>query len=138
MAYSISVNTANIALDSALLPFANGVIEIRSGTRPVDPDAPASGVILSTIPLGATPFASAASRSSSLTVPVFDIAGDADGIATWFRMYDNSITANSINKLDGDVGAVASGADMILDDNFGGTSITITDKVSIDTMTVTL
>jgi len=138
MAYSISTASANSVLNSLLANFANGVIEVRNGVRPADSDTAATGVVLATIPLGATPFNVAALRSAALAAPVSDLQGDANGSATWFRMYDNAVLANAINILDGDVGIVGSGADMEFNDNLGGTTITTADKVTVDTMTVTV
>jgi len=138
MAYSISTAAANTVLDTLLTNFANGVIEVRDGVRPIDSDTAATGVVLATIPLGATPFNAAALRSAALATPVSDLTGDANGSATWFRMYDNAVLANSSHILDGDVGIVGSGADMELNDNLGGTAITTADKVTVDTMAVSV
>jgi len=142
MPYTISDAAANATLDAFLSTFqTGGVIEIRNGVRPATADTAATGVVLATIPLGISAFEVAGTttaRVAGLVAAINDPLGDAAGSATWFRMYDNATPASAIRILDGDVGALASGADMELDDGAGGTAINTVDKVTISTLTVTL
>ena len=142
MAYSISIAAANATLDAFLSTFqTGGVIEIRNGVRPATADTAATGVVLATVPLGTNAFEAAGTttaRLAGLVAAINDPLGDAAGSATWFRMYDNAVTASAVRILDGTVGALASGADMELDDGAGGTAITTVDTVTIATLTVSL
>jgi len=142
MAYSISIAAANATLDAFLSTFqTGGVIEIRNGVRPATADTAATGVVLATVPLGTNAFEAAGTttaRLAGLVAAINDPLGDAAGSATWFRMYDNAVTASAVRILDGTVGALASGADMELDDGAGGTAITTVDTITIATLTVSL
>jgi len=138
MAYSISILGANTAIDSFLIPFSNGCLELRTGVRPLTPDTAATGITLATIPLSASPFNASVLRTATLNATASDLLGDANGSATWFRMYDNIVPSLAAHIMDGDVGAVGSGADMELADGAAGTVITTSDKVSISSMSVTL
>jgi len=140
MAYSINDAGARIGVDSILAPFQVGtVIEIRDGVRPAS-NAAAVGVVLATIALPNTAFESAGTttaRTAGLIASANDPLGDANGSATWFRMY-NTTPVSATVWLDGDVGALGSGADMELDDGAAGTAITTADTVTIATLALSL
>jgi len=142
MAYSISNAAANATVDAFLSTFqTGGVIEIRNGTRPATADTAATGVVLATVPLGISAFEVAGTttaRVAGLVASINDPLGDAAGSATWFRMYDNATPASAVRILDGNVGALASGADMELDDGAAGTAVTTADTVTIATLSVSL
>ena len=120
--------------------FANGIIEVRSGTQPVSADAAATGTLLGTVTLASgafTPgsatngltFATAADGAVSKS-GVWSMNGAANGTAGWFRLkgnaLDNDLLSTTLPRLDGSV--AVSGADM----NLSNISITIGAPTTID------
>jgi hypothetical protein len=106
--------------------FANGVIEIRSGTQPVSADSAATGTLLGTVTLASgafTPgtatngltFAAAANGAVSKT-GTWSFVGIANGTAGWFRLKGNGVdegdASTTLPRLDGSV--ARSGADLNL------------------------
>lgn len=106
--------------------FANGIIEIRTGSQPATADAAATGTLLGTVTLNSgafTPgtatngltFAAAAAGAVSKS-GVWGFNGVAAGVAGWFRLKANALDDNSISttlpRLDGSI--ATSGADMNL------------------------
>lgn len=106
--------------------FANGIIEIRTGTQPATADAAATGTLLGTITLNSgafTPgtstngltFASAAAGAVSKS-GVWSFNGIAAGTAGWFRLKgnaaDNDTLSTTLPRLDGSI--ATSGADLNL------------------------
>ncbi len=106
--------------------FANGIIEIRSGTQPASADAAATGTLLGTVTLASgefTPgvttngltFATAADGAVSKS-GVWSFNGVAAGTAGWFRFkgnaLDNDLLSTTLPRLDGSI--AVSGADMNL------------------------
>ncbi len=121
--------------------FANGVIEIYSGTQPATADSAATGTLLGTVTLNSgafTPgtatngltFASASGGSVSKS-GVWSFDGVAVGTAGWFRLKGNAVDAGGISttlpRLDGSV--AVSGADM----NMSNISVTIGSPHTVDT-----
>lgn len=101
MAYRFKILTANAALDSitALFP-ATAILEIRSGTIPTDADTAATGTVLASITLPATPWAAASARAVAKSGTWSDSSADATGTATWFRLKNAADT----QRIDGTVG----------------------------------
>lgn len=106
--------------------FANGIIELRTGTQPVNADAAATGTLLGTVTLASgafTPgtatngltFAAAADGAVSKS-GTWSMVGVAAGTAGWFRLkgnaLDNDLASTSLPRLDGSI--AVSGADMNL------------------------
>lgn len=106
--------------------FANGVIEIRTGTQPASTDDAATGTLLGTVTLASgafTPgvstngltFAAAAAGAVSKS-GTWSFNGIAAGTAGWFRLKANAVDAGALStthaRLDGTV--AVSGADMNL------------------------
>lgn len=110
--------------------FKDGVIEIRSGTRPVNADAAVAGTLLGlvTVAGGAfTPgqatngleFGTAADRAiDKSSSEVWQFTALASGTATWFRLRGNATDAGgastSLPRLDGSISAF--GGDATLTD----------------------
>ncbi|MDX8384065.1 MAG: hypothetical protein R8M45_08285 [Ghiorsea sp.] len=144
MAYSVNTPAAEATIDMMLAGFqTGGVIKLYAGTREADSVADASliSLPLATVLLGVNAFDAAgttAPRQSHLIAAINDLTGDANGTATWFRMYDHATPSLSTGWLSGDVGIVGSGADMELNDTAGGTAITTADKVIIQTFWIGL
>jgi len=106
--------------------FANGIIEIRTGSQPVYADDAATGTLLGTFTLASgafTPgsptngltFATAADGAVSKS-GVWSMNGIAAGTAGWFRLkgnaLDNDLLSTTLPRLDGSI--AVSGADMNL------------------------
>ena len=126
--------------------FANGVIEVYTGTQPVTADAAVTGTLLGTVTLNSgafTPgvstngltFAAAASGAVSKS-GVWSFNGIAAGTAGWFRLKGNAVDAGSISavlpRLDGSV--AVSGADL----NLSNIAIAVSAPNTIDTFTFTV
>ena len=115
----------------------SGILEWRSGTRPVTADTAPSGSLLASATLPADAFAAAAAHAISFIGTWSDSSADATGTASWFRIKrsgDSGTTNTTDKRLDGDIGATGSGADMELNN----TSIAITQVVSVATYTHSL
>lgn len=106
--------------------FANGIIEIRTGTQPATADSAATGTLLGTVTLASgafTPgtatngltFATAADGAVSKS-GTWSFNGVATGTAGWFRFKgnaaDNDLSSTTLPRLDGSV--AVSGADLNL------------------------
>ena len=127
-------NTARTAMCDALVDLLDagtgaGTIEIRSGTRPANPNTTATGDVLATITLKTPAFGSASNGVATINDPD-PVTAVAAGTATWFRAYDGD--GNAV--FDGDVGVTGSGADLEL----ATTSITTGLTVDITGGTVTV
>ncbi len=120
--------------------FANGIIEIRTGTQPSTADAAATGTLLGTVTLASgafTPgiatngltFATAADGAVSKT-GTWSFNGIAAGTAGWFRLKgnaaDNDLLSTTLPRLDGSI--AVSGADM----NLSNISIAIGAPTTVD------
>jgi hypothetical protein len=121
--------------------FANGVIEIRSGTQPASADSAATGTLLGTVTLASgafTPgsptngltFAAAANGAVSKS-GTWSFVGIAAGTAGWFRLKGNGVdgggASTTLPRLDGSV--ATSGADL----NLSNIGIAIGAPNTIDT-----
>ena len=106
--------------------FANGIIEVRTGTQPATADAAATGTLLGTITLNSGAFV-AGSPTNGLTFAaatggavsksgVWSFNGIAAGTAGWFRLKGNALDNDALStilpRLDGSI--ATSGADLSL------------------------
>ena len=125
--------------------FANGIIEIRTGSQPATADAAATGTLLGTVTLNSgafTPgtatngltFAAAATGAVSKS-GVWSFNGVAAGTAGWFRLkanaLDNDTLSTTLPRLDGSI--ATSGADM----NLSNITIAIAAPTTVDSFTWT-
>lgn len=125
--------------------FANGIIEVRTGTQPATADAAATGTLLGTITLNSgafTPgtstngltFASASAGAVSKS-GVWSFNGIAAGTAGYFRLkgnaLDNDALSTTLPRLDGSI--ATSGADL----NLSNVSISIGSPSTVDSFTWT-
>lgn len=125
--------------------FANGIIEIRTGSQPASADAAATGTLLGTVTLNSgafTPgtatngltFAAAANGAVSKS-GVWSFDGVAAGTAGWFRLkanaLDNDTLSTTLPRLDGSI--ATSGADM----NLSNITIAVAAPNTIDSFTYT-
>ena len=125
--------------------FANGVIEIRTGSQPVTADAAVTGTLLGTVTLNSGAFAdgvatngltfAAAAAGAVSKSGVWSFNGIAVGVAGWFRLRGNAADAGGVStvlpRLDGSV--ATSGADL----NLSNISIVIGGPSTVDTFTWT-
>ena len=89
----------------------NGKLEIRSGVRPLSPQAPATGTVLVSAFLPSPAFrefVNGTARANAIegSLPIL-----ATVQATWFRIYDR----DNIPVLDGDVSKSGVDGDLVLD-----------------------
>lgn len=128
MALDHKITTANSVLDSlaALFP-AGSILEIRSGAGPGAENA-ASGTLLASITLPASPWAAAASGAVAKQNTWQDASADGTGTAAHFRLKNAADT----HRIDGTVGQGS--GDLSLDN----TSINATQVVTISTFQLTL
>ncbi len=125
--------------------FANGVIEIRTGSQPVTADAAVSGTLLGTITLNSgafTPgvatngltFAAAVAGVVSKS-GIWSMNGIDVGTAGWFRLKGNAVDAGALStvlpRLDGSI--AVTGADL----NLSNISIAISQPTTIDSFSWT-
>ena len=106
--------------------FADGVIEIYTGTQPATADAAVTGTLLGTVTLGSGAFTpgtatngltfAAASGGSVSKSGTWSFNGIAEGTAGWFRFKGNAVDAGGVSttlpRMDGSV--AVSGGDMAL------------------------
>ena len=126
--------------------FANGIIEIRTGTQPATADAAATGTLLGTITLNSGAFV-AGSPTNGLTFAaaaggavsksgVWSFNGVAAGTAGWFRLkanaLDNDALSTTLPRLDGSI--ATSGANL----NLSNIAIAIGAPNTIDSFTFTI
>ena len=98
-----------------------GTIKIYDGTRPATGGAITDQTLLGTLTMNDPSFPAASNGTMSSNSINDDIAADATGTASWFRISDS----NDGHVMDGDVGTV--GADM----NLNTTSFVIGATISI-------
>ena len=106
--------------------FANGVIDIYSGTQPATADAAITGTLLGRVTLNSGAF-TAGTATNGLTFAtatggavsksgVWSFNGVEAGTAGWFRLKGNALDSNALStvlpRLDGSI--ATSGADMNL------------------------
>ena len=142
---STALRTALAGSTGFASAFANGVIEIRTGSQPATADTAASGSLLGTVTLNSGAFTpgvstngltfAAASGGSASKTGVWSFNGVAVGTAGWFRFkanaVDDGLLSTSAVRLDGSI--AVSGADM----NLSNISITIGAPTTVDSFTWT-
>lgn len=132
MTTTLATSARNAAADAVVDLFdagaGAGTVEIRSGTKPANPNtAPSDGALLATLTLSDPAFGSAVNGTATANAITSDSSADATGTASWFRGQDSN--GNAV--LDGSVGT--SGQDM----NLNTTSIVAGAIVAITSWTYT-
>ena len=111
-----------------------GYFEIRTGTQPANPDSAATGTLLGTCVANDPAFNSAQDTTGDATITANAIADDTSadnsGTAGWFRAYDS----DDNQVFQGDIGAIASGDAMEIDD----VSIDSGGNISVDSCVIVL
>jgi hypothetical protein len=106
------------------------VLKLRSGAPPASASAADTGTLIATIALPADWMGAAAARSKSKSGTWADASADASGTAGHFRIYAaDGVTSH----LQGTVGMVLGGADMILDN----TSVAVGQSFTVSSFTLT-
>ena len=120
--------------------FANGVIDIYSGTQPASADAAITGTLLGRVTLNSGAFTAgtatngltfaAASGGAVSKSGVWSFNGVAAGTAGWFRLkgnaLDNDGVSTTLPRVDGSI--ATSGADM----NLSNISVAVSSPNTID------
>lgn len=127
--------------------FANGIIEIYSGSQPTSADNATTGTLLGTVTLNGGAFtpgtatngltwAAAANGTASKSTSAWQFTGVAAGVAGWFRLkgnaLDNNASSTTLPRLDGSI--ANSGGDM----NLSNTTIAVGSPNTVDVFSVTL
>jgi len=128
MSLDFKHTTANVGLDAitALFP-AGAILEIRTGASPGAENA-ATGTLLASITLPATPWNAAASSVATKNGTWQDASADGDGVAAHYRLKNSGDT----HRVDGTVGQGS--GDLSLDN----TNIATGQVVTISTFQLTL
>ncbi|MFM2253813.1 MAG: hypothetical protein RJB68_2150 [Pseudomonadota bacterium] len=125
--------------------FANGVIEIYTGSQPASADAAVTGTLLGTVTLNSGAFTpgtatngltfAVASGGAVSKSGVWSFNGVANGTAGWFRLKGNAVDAGALStvlpRLDGSI--AVSGANM----NLSNIVIAVSAPNTIDSFTFT-
>jgi hypothetical protein len=126
--------------------FANGVIDIYSGTQPATADDAVTGTLLGVVTLNSGAFTdgvatngltfAAASSGSVSKSGVWSFNGIAAGTAGWFRFRGNAadtgLATTTLPRLDGSI--AVSGADL----NLSNISIAVGAPTTLDSFTFTI
>lgn len=125
--------------------FANGVIEIYTGTQPASANNAVTGTLLGTVTLAGGAFTpgsptngltfAAASDGSVSKSGVWSFVGIAAGTAGWFRLKANAVDTGLLSttavRMDGNIGT--SGADL----NISNINVAIGAPNTVDTFVYT-
>ena len=124
MTIQLSTAARNAACDGVVDLLDTGTVEIRTGVRPANPAAAATGTILGTFTLP-NPAFGAASVGVATANAITGVTASGTGTASWFRAY-RSAGNGSGAVIDGDV--ATSGADMTIQNTSvnSGQALTIT------------
>ena len=119
----------NRAADAVCVRANNGVLNIYSGTAPVDADTALSGnTLLAGLTMAATAFGAASAGVATAGTITADSSADATGTASFFRIFE---TGGTVVVCQGTVGT--SGAEL----NLSSTSIVAGGTVSVTALTYT-
>lgn len=102
----------------------NGYMEIRTDTKPSSPQVAAVGTLLATLAFSNPAFGNFTNGTAVANAIADDTNVDANGTASWFRIYDRD--GNAV--MDGDITLTGGGGDITFDNiNFiAGGTVTIT------------
>lgn len=134
MAIGLATATRNAMADAYTGRFDAGpgaaTIEVRTGGKPANPQAAATGTLLWTFTLADPAWGAAVTGVATLdATPIITAVAVAAGTAGWWRAKDS--TGATVN--DGTAGITGSGADMILDN----TTVAIGQTVNLTAGTAT-
>lgn len=132
MAIGLATPTRNANVDATAARFDAGAgaatIEVRTGGKPANPQAVATGTLLATFTLNDPSWGAAVAGSAALDVtPGLSAVGAAAGTAGWFRVKDST----GATVMDGTCGTI--GTDMIMT----STSVSVGQVVNLTAGTMT-
>lgn len=110
MSLGFSTALRNFMLDSGLQTAfdTDGILELRTGTRPGSADTAPVGTVIVAITLTSNVWQAAASGAIAKDAGAWvDSSADATGVPTWFRLRrtgDAGTTNTTDRRMDGDVG----------------------------------
>lgn len=115
MTIGLATATRNANADATAARFDAGsgaaTIEIRTGGKPANPQAAATGTLLATFTLNDPAFGAAVTGTATLDItPALSTNAVAAGTAGWFRAKDSA----GATVLDGMAGAAGAGIDLVL------------------------
>lgn len=112
MATAIALGTVarNAAADGVVDLLDGGHVEIRTGARPANPQAAATGTVLVDLTLPGTAFGAAVTGVATANA-ITPVAATGSGTAGWFRAYRSAGNGGTA-VIDGDV--ATSGAAMLI------------------------
>lgn len=90
---------------------ASGYLEIRSGSKPANPQVAATGQVLATLVLSNPAFPAFNNGSAFANAIASDTSTPATGIAGYFRIYNR----DGVAVLDGDISVTGGGGDIQFD-----------------------
>lgn len=105
MAIKLSTETRNAVCNAAVDRLDGGRVEIRTGSRPANPQAAATGTLIGTLTLPDPAFGDAVTGTATANA-VTPGSASGSGVATWFRAYRSAGNGGGA-VLDGDVGEAA-------------------------------
>lgn len=118
MAFSYSTNLINALLDTMDTEYpAGSVLELRTGAAP-GVTAAATGTVVATIVLPATPFSAAAARTKAKNGTWSDASADNSGTLGHFRLRissDGNGASVVALRVEGSITATGGGGDMTVD-----------------------
>lgn len=130
MAITLANATRSASADAAVALFdagdGAGYIEIRTGSKPANPETSVTGTLLVTIPLADPAYEAAEDGVAELAEAPRQATAVASGTAEWFRAYDGD--DNPI--FDGTVSGEGGGGDLVL----SSTSVTENLQVTISSL----
>lgn len=134
--FTLSTKLINSVLDSGWSTvFTTPVMEIRTGTRPDSADDAVVGDLLCTVDLPDTGYFASASGGVKSKAGTWSGTVSAGGTPTWFRIKNSADTggaSTTLPRIDGDLGAMGSGADLML----SAMPIVALDTINIDAFAI--
>jgi len=119
--------------------FDSGTLEIRDGTQPATANLAVTGTLLASVDVPASAFGAIADGVLSKDTAAWEeLSAVAASTATWFRLKasgDTNAVSTTEIRLDGDITTIAVGTG---DLQMSATVIALTDKVTVDTFTITV
>lgn len=111
---------------------AAGVLLIRTGAQPADPQTAATGTLLATLTFSDPAFGAAAAGVATASAITSDTSVDATGTAGWARILSSDAADPADAIMDMDIGQGSGTLD------FDNTSFVIGGTAAISSMTVTV
>jgi hypothetical protein len=130
MTFKISVTTRTSLIDKYTDLFDGGVLEIRSGTQPANPETAATGTLISSLNFQAISAPAGSNGVATISLPISGSALVA-GTIGWGRIIKSGVTV-----ADGTFSITGGGGDFIV----AGTSlvVSINDTIAVTSMTFTM